>query len=259
MGHVAPGTPLPFTMQNTDSPVMGGASLESRNSGPLHVRMKTHAQHAAAALSGSRGSSSLKCVAVSTLQYTKSHNPPQVQDAPLLLSLSLSPDPQDSVTLASVHSSADPQTENHSSVLPEERLKAHSLVNNRYVDPPVCQLVIVKEAANTIHSAEDGPTKDCCGWDPMLDRDSDDTVSDQDLDMPDDPHGEISGDTRRMMDACPTHARFGEDFMGLEDTLNNVLRQLGETVASDPAEEDWAPHEDLVQHDSILWAQTIEA
>ncbi len=61
----------------------------------------------------------------------------------------------------------------------------------------------------------------------MLDGDSDDTISNQDLDMPDDPHGEISGNTRRTMDqqfAHPTHASVGEDFMGLEDTLNDVLR-----------------------------------
>jgi hypothetical protein len=100
----------------------------------------------------------------------------------------------------SVHSSAKPQTENHIPVPPEEGLIAHSLVNNPYVDPPIRQLVVGNKAANTIHSPEDGPTKDCYGWDPMLNGDSDDTVSDQDLDMPDDPHSEISGDTRRMMD-----------------------------------------------------------
>jgi hypothetical protein len=72
-----------------------------------------------------------------------------------------------------------------------------------------------------------GPTKDCYGWGPVLDGDSDDTVSGQDLDMPDDPHGEISGDTRRIMDqqvARPTHSSIGKDFMGLEDTLNDVLQ-----------------------------------
>jgi hypothetical protein len=40
----------------------------------------------------------------------------------------------------------------------------------------------------------------------MLDGDSDDTVSDQDLDMPDNPHREISSNTRRIMDqqfVCP--------------------------------------------------------
>jgi hypothetical protein len=79
-------------------------------------------------------------------------------------------------------------------------IKAHSPINNPYVDPPVCPLVVVNQAANTIHSLEDGPTKDCYGWDPMLNGDSDDTVSDQDLDMPDNPHGEISGNIRRMMD-----------------------------------------------------------
>jgi hypothetical protein len=125
-----------------------------------------------------------------------------------------------------LHFSADPQTENQRPVLLEEGIKAHSPVNNPYVNPPVCQLVAVNKAANTIHSLEDSPTKDCYGWDPMLDGDSYNTVSDQDLDMPDDPLDEISGNTRRMMDqqfARPTHASIGEDFMGLEDTLNDVL------------------------------------
>jgi hypothetical protein len=138
MGHVAPGTPPPFTMQDSNFPAMGGTSLESCNSGPSHDRMKTWAQHAAVALSGSRGSSSLKCVAVSTLQYTMPQNPLQVQDTPLLSSLSLPPDPQDSVTLAPLHSSAKPQTENQSPVLPEEGIKTHSPVNNPYGNPPVC-------------------------------------------------------------------------------------------------------------------------
>jgi hypothetical protein len=49
--------------------------------------------------------------------------------------------------------------------------------------------------------------------------------------------------------------------MGLGDTLSNVLQQLGETVASDSAQEVEAfqPHKDVVQHDPILWAQMIEA
>jgi hypothetical protein len=98
----------------------------------------------------------------------------------------------------------------------------------------------------------------------MLDGDKDDTISDQDLDMPDIPHGEFGCNTRRMMDqhfTHPTHASIGKDFMGLEDNLNNILQQLGETVVSDLAEEDQAPyiHEDPVQHDPILQAQTIEA
>ncbi len=117
---------------------MVGASLELRNSGPLRVRTKTCTQHAAAAPSGSRGGSSLKCVAVYTLQYTTPHNSPQVQDTPLLLSLFLSLDPQDSVTLVSLQLSANPRTEKHSPVLPEEGLKAHSPINNPYVDSHVC-------------------------------------------------------------------------------------------------------------------------
>ena len=87
--------------------------------------------------------------------------------------------------------------------------------------------MFVNKEANNIHSPEDGLTKDCYGWDPMLNGDSDNTISDQDLDMPDDPYGEISGNTRRMMDqqfARSTHASIGEDFIGLEGTLNNVLQ-----------------------------------
>jgi hypothetical protein len=224
---VAPGTPALFTMQDYNSLAMGGASLELPNSGPPQVRTKTRAQHAAAASSGSRCSSSLKCVVVSTLQYIMPHKPPQVQDAPSLSSLSLPPDPQDSVTPAPLHSAVDPQTENQSLVLPKEGIRVYSPVNNPYVNPPVYQLVVANKAANTIHSPEVGPANDCYGWDLMLDVDSDDTNSDQDLDMPDNPHGEISGDTRRMMDqqfARPAHASVGKDFMGLEDTLNNVLQ-----------------------------------
>ncbi len=87
--------------------------------------------------------------------------------------------------------------------------------------------MVVNEAANTIHSPEDSPTKDCYGWDPMLNGDSDSTVPNQNLDMPDNPYGEIGGNTRRMMDqhfAHPAHASVGKDFMGLENTLNNVLQ-----------------------------------
>jgi hypothetical protein len=68
MGHVAPGIPPTFTMQDSNFLAMVGASLEPCNSGPSCVRTKTCAQHAAAALSESRGSRSIKCVAVSILQ-----------------------------------------------------------------------------------------------------------------------------------------------------------------------------------------------
>jgi hypothetical protein len=155
------------------------------------------------------------------------NNPPQVQDAPPLSSLSLHPDPQESITPVLLNPAANSQTYNQSPVPPVEGLKLHSPVNNPYVDSSVRQLVVVNKVANTIHSPEDSPTKDWYGWDPMLNRDSVDANSDQDLDMPDNPHGKISGNTRRMMDqqfACPTHVSVGKDFMGLEDTLNNVLQ-----------------------------------
>jgi hypothetical protein len=185
--HVVPGTPSPFILQDSNFLAIRGASLEPRNSIPLQVRTKTRAQHAAAALSGIRTSSSLKCVVVSTLQYTMPHNPPQVQGTSPLSSLSLPPDPQDSITPVPLHSTVDSQTENQSPVLPEEGKKVYSPVNNPYVNPPVRQLEVVNKVANTIHFSEDGPTKDCYGWDPMLDGDSDDTNSNQDLDMSDDP------------------------------------------------------------------------
>ncbi len=71
----------------------------------------------------------------------------------------------------------------------------------------------------------------------MLDDENDDSNIDQDLAMPDDLHGKISDNTWKMMDqqfACPTHTSVGKDFMGLEDTVNDILRQLGDTVVSDP-------------------------
>jgi hypothetical protein len=168
---------------------MKGARLSPHNSGPPQVRTKTQAQHAAAAAvsSGSRISSSLKCVVEFTLQYYMPNNPLQVQDELPLSSLSLPLDPQESVTPALLNPFVDSQTDSQSPVLPVEGLKLHSPVNNPYVDSSVRQLVVVNKAANTIHSAEDGPTKDCYGWDPMLNGDSDNTDSDQDLDMPDNP------------------------------------------------------------------------
>jgi hypothetical protein len=117
------------------------------------------------------------------------------------------------------------QINNQHPVPPVEDYESHRSANNPYVDHHVRRLVVNK-AANTIHSPEDGPTKDCYGWDPMLDGKDDDSDSNQDLDMPEDLHGEISGNTQKMMDqqfACPSLASVGKDFMGLEDTLNNVL------------------------------------
>ncbi len=118
---------------------------------------------------------------------------------------------------------------------------------------------------NTIHSPEDGPTRDWYGWDPMLDGKDKDSSSNQDSAMPDELHGEISDNTWWMMDqqfACPTHSSESKDFMGLEDTLNNVLRQLGDMVVFDPAtQEVEAPqpgHKDSTWYDPILRAQTTE-
>jgi hypothetical protein len=156
----------------------------------------------------------------------------------------------------------DPQIDLQHPVPLVDDFKSRRSINNPYVDPPVRQLVVNK-AANTIQCPEDDPTKDCYGWDSMLDGVDDDSNSNQDLDTPEDLHSKISGNTWRMMDqqfARPTHASIGKDFMGLEDTVNNALQQLGETVASDPAQEVEAlqPHKDIVLHDPILQAQTIE-
>ncbi len=116
---------------------MGGASFDPRNCGPPQVITKTRAQHAAVASSGSRSSSSLKCVEESTLQYTTPNNPPQVQDTPPLSSLSLPSDPQESVTPVLLNPAVDSKTDNQSPVPPVEGLKFHSPVNNPYVNPSV--------------------------------------------------------------------------------------------------------------------------
>ncbi len=84
-------------------------------------------------------------------------------------------------------------------VPPVEDFKSCKSANNPYANPPVHQLVVNK-AANTIHSPEDGPTTDCYGWDLMPDGKDEDSNFNQDLAMPDDLHGKISGDTRKMMD-----------------------------------------------------------
>jgi hypothetical protein len=100
----------------------------------------------------------------------------------------------------------------------------------------------------------------------MLDGQEDDSNPNQNSAMPDESQGKISDNTRRMMDqqfACPTHTSVGKDFMGLEDTLNDVLRQLGDMVAFDPAaQEVEAPqtvHKEGALYDPILQAQKIEA
>ncbi len=115
-GQLAPGTLPPFAMLDSNFPAMEGA--RPRESGQLQVRTKTRAQHVAAAALGSRSSSSLKCVVESTLQHTTPNNPPQVQDALPLSSLSLPPDPQESVTPVLLNLAVNSQTDNQSPVPP---------------------------------------------------------------------------------------------------------------------------------------------
>ncbi len=189
--------PALFHHAGLQFPGNGGQKFLSVQQWALQVRTKTLAQHAAAALSGSRSSSSLRCLVESTLQYTTPNNPPHLQDTPPLSSTPLPPDPQESVTPALLNPAVGSQTDDQSSVLPVAGLKIHSPVNNPYVGPSVRQVAVVNKVANTIHSPEDGPTKECYGWDLMLNGDSDDH---------------------------PTHISVGKDFTGLEDTLNNVLQ-----------------------------------
>jgi hypothetical protein len=69
---------------------------------------------------------------------------------------------------------------------------------------PICWsaglLIVGKQAANVMHAPEDGPIRNCCGWDPILDGDGDDSNSKQDLAMPDELQGKISDITQQMMD-----------------------------------------------------------
>ncbi len=119
--------------------------------------------------------------------------------------------------------------------------------------------------ANTIHFQEDSPIRDCYGWGSILDGEDNDSNSNQDLAIPDKWQGKISDDTRRMMDQQffhPAHTSEGNDFMGLEDILNDVLRGLGDTMVFDPAawevEGPQPVHKDGASYDSIMQAQTIE-
>jgi hypothetical protein len=91
------------------------------------------------------------------------------------------------------------QVQDQSSILPVADPKSCISLKNLYVNLLVHRLVI-NEVANTIHSPEDGPIKDCYGWDPMLDREEEDSNLDQDLAMLDKLEGKISDNTWRMMD-----------------------------------------------------------
>jgi hypothetical protein len=119
------------------------------------------------------------CVVESTLQYTMPNILLQVQDPPPPSPAPPPVDPQESIIPALLNLAVDPQIDDQHPVPPVEVFKSHRSLNNPCVDPPVRQLVVNK-AANTIHSLGDGPTKDCYGWDPMLDGEDDDSNSNQD-------------------------------------------------------------------------------
>ncbi len=224
-GHLAPGSPPSFTMLDSDFLAMKRASL-AHNPGLLQVRTKMRAQHAAVELVGSRKLSSIKCVVDSTLLYTTPNDISlQVQDPPPPPLASQPVIHQESIIPALSPPAIGLHINNQRPVLPVEDSKSRMSANNPYVNPPVRQLVVNK-TTNTIHFPEDAPTRDCYGWDPMLDGEDDDSNSNQDSAMPDALHGEISGNTWKMMDqqfTHPTHASVGKDCMGLEDTLNDVL------------------------------------
>jgi hypothetical protein len=81
-------------------------------------------------------------------------------------------------------------------------------MNNPYVNPLVSQ-VVVNEVVIIIHSPDDGPIRDCYGWDLMLDGEDDDSNSNQDLGMPDKLQGKISDNTQQMMDQQQELLGFG--------------------------------------------------
>jgi hypothetical protein len=74
---------------------------------------------------------------------------------------------------------------------------------------------VVNEVANVIRAPDGISTKDCYGWDLMLDADDDNSDPDRDFEIPDNVQGEQF--------AHPNHNNANKDFMGLEDTLNDVL------------------------------------
>jgi hypothetical protein len=86
----------------------------------------------------------------------------QVQDPPPLSSASWPVDQQESDIPALLPPAVGLQINDQHPVPPVEGSKSCRSTNNPYVDPPVHRLVASK-VANTIHSAEDSPTKDCYG------------------------------------------------------------------------------------------------
>jgi hypothetical protein len=136
-GHLAPGSPPPFTMLETDSPAVEGASLAPRDIGPSWIRTKIRAQHVAAALSGS-SSSSIKCVVDSTLQYTTPNDTSlQVQDPPPPSPAFWPVDHQVSVIPALLLPAIGLQINNQHPVPAVGDHKSCRSANNPYVDPPV--------------------------------------------------------------------------------------------------------------------------
>ncbi len=116
-GHVAPGSPPPLTMLDSDFLAMEGASLAPQDIGLSQVRTKTRGQHAAAASSGSR-LSSIKCVVDSTLQYAMANNILlQVQDPPAPSLASWPADHQEFVIPALLPPAVDSQIDDQHPVL----------------------------------------------------------------------------------------------------------------------------------------------
>ncbi len=143
-GHLVPGTLPPFTMLNSDFLAMQGESLAPHYPGLLQVRTKTRAQHAAAALSGSR-LSSIKCVVDSTLQYTMPNDIPlQVHDPPPPSPASQPVDHQVSIIPALQPPAVSLQNNDQHPVPPVDDSTSCRSPNNSYVNPPFSQLVVNK-------------------------------------------------------------------------------------------------------------------
>jgi hypothetical protein len=137
-GHLALGSLPPFTMLDSDFLAMEGASLASHDPGLLQVRTKMWAQHAAAALAGSRQLSSIECVVDSTLLYTMSNDISlQVQDPPPPPPASQPVDHQESIIPALLPPAVSLQNNNQCTVPPMENSKSRRSTNNPYVNPPV--------------------------------------------------------------------------------------------------------------------------
>jgi hypothetical protein len=136
--YLALCSPLLFRMLGSDFLAMEGASLSVRDPVMLQARTKMRAQHAAAALVGSRQHSSIKCVEDLPLCSTMFNIITlQVQDPLTLLSVSQPESQPESRIPETSHSAIGSQVQDQGSIPPVADPKSYIFLPNPCVNLPV--------------------------------------------------------------------------------------------------------------------------